>query len=88
MNINAVNSFSFGKSLLRGIGYREEKKEKGQALTPEDDFPFSFEEDAPQIWFDDTIGPSGRKMMGSKIIGYSDVINEDGTRTPIFDVKC
>lgn len=44
--------------------------------------------DEPQVWYSTEIGPNGRQMMGSHLIGYSDVIGPDGTREPIFETRC
>ena len=73
--ISLVNykNFSFKK---------DEKKAESEPKTPS----YSFDE--PQIWFSTEIGPNGRQMMGSHLIGYSDVIGPEGTREPIFETSC
>ncbi len=78
MNIKPVNLLN---SNTRFASKRNEEKEEKKS------YP-TFEDDAPQIWFSDVIGPNGREMMGSHCIGFSDVIGEDGTRVRIFDVRC
>ena len=78
MNIKAVN---FLNSNTRFTSKRNEEKEDKKTLV-------NYEDDAPQIWFSDVIGPNGREMIGSHFIGFSDVIGEDGTRARIFDVRC
>ena len=79
MNIRAISPVRYNQNFSFK---KDEKKAEQETKTPSSNF------DEPQIWFSTEIGPNGRQMMGSHLIGYSDVIGPDGTRAPIFETRC
>jgi hypothetical protein len=75
MNIRAISTFNYNKKMSFKNDEKKLVKEAGIPNKPE----------RPQIWFSTEIGPNGREMGGTHLLGYSDVIGPDGTRAPIYD---